>query len=312
MYIVTHRTIFFWITGVVLAFAVGAIAVFGLPLSIDFTGGSLVEVNYTNTRPTLDALKQDISVIPLGETSLRESGANGVVLRARTLTPTEHDAILKALSKNGTATLTESRFTSIGPSLGSELGKKALWAIIAVILAIVLYIAWAFRKVSKPVSSWIYGGTVIVILVHDVIIPTGFYAILCQITGAQVDSLFVVALLAILGYSVNDTIVIFDRVREHLGRNEKMNVREPFDEVVGQAIYETLGRSINTSLTVVLAVLALALLGSHVTVNFALVLLVGVIAGTYSSILLAAPLLIPLAKRFAKDAVVTNHKKHNR
>ena len=147
MYIVTHRTTFFWITGVVLALAIASIITFGLPLSIDFTGGSLVEVNYTATRPALDALKQDISVIPLGETSLRESGANGVVLRARTLTPAEHDAILQALSEKGTAPLTESRYTSIGPSLGSELGTKALYAIIAVILAIVLYIAWAFRKV---------------------------------------------------------------------------------------------------------------------------------------------------------------------
>jgi preprotein translocase subunit SecF len=309
MYIVSHRTIFFWITGAVLALAVAAIVIFGLPLSIDFTGGSLVEVNYTATRPDIETLKHSISVLPLGETSLRESGKNGVVLRARTLTPEEHQAILTALSQNDTAKFTESRFTSIGPALGSELGTKALWAIIAVILAIVLYIAWAFRKVSKPVSSWIYGVTVIVILVHDVLIPTGFYAILCKITGAQVDSLFVVALLAILGYSVNDTIVIFDRVREHLKRNETTNVREPFDEVVGKAIRETIGRSINTSLTVVLALIALALLGSVVTVNFALVLLVGVIAGTYSSILLAAPLLVPMARWFAKDVVVT-HKKN--
>ncbi len=312
MYIVSHRSIFFWITGGILAVAVAAILFFGLPLSIDFTGGSLVEVNYTSARPDLATLKQSMSVLPLGETSLRESGANGVVLRARTLSPDEHAAILKILSQNNTAQFTENRFTSIGPSLGSELGKKALWAIVAVILAIVLYIAWAFRKVSKPVSSWIYGGTVIVILVHDLLIPTGFYAIMCKLMGVQVDALFVVALLAILGYSVNDTIVIFDRVREHLARNEKTNVREPFDEVVGKAIVETLGRSINTSLTVVLALIALAFLGSAVTFNFALVLLVGVVAGTYSSILLAAPLLIPLAKRFAKDAVVTGHKKSNR
>jgi preprotein translocase subunit SecF len=308
MYIVSHRRIFFWATGIVLAIAVAAIVLFGLPLSIDFTGGSLIEATYTTPRPDLNTLKQDVSIIPLGETSLRESGTNGIVLRSRTLTPEEHNAILSALTDNGAAQLTENRFTSIGPSLGSELGKKALWAILAVILAIVLYIAWAFRKVSRPVSSWVYGVTVIVILVHDVLIPTGFYAILAHFTGAQVDSLFVVALLAILGYSVNDTIVIFDRVREHLRRNEDKNAKQPFDEVVGQAIYETLGRSINTSLTVVLALLALIFLGSTVTVNFALVLLVGVIAGTYSSILLAAPLLVPMARWFARDALISNSK----
>ncbi len=140
------------------------------------------------------------------------------------------------------------------------------------------------------------------------IIPAGFYAILCHFTGSQVDSLFVVALLAILGYSVNDTIVIFDRVREHLHNNEHGKISEPFEETVGKSITETLGRSINTSLTVVLALLALVFIGSKDTVDFALVLLVGVVAGTYSSILLAAPLLVPLAQRFAKSPEIKKKK----
>ena len=301
MYIVNHRSIFFWITGILVAVAIGAIGFFGLPRSIDFTGGSLVEVQYTNATPNLNGLKADLGSLKLGETSLTKSGTNGVILRAPTLTPEQHTNILAVLSNNGQNAFTEKRFTSVGPSLGSELEKKAIWALGAVILAIVLYIAWAFRKVSRPLSSWVYGLTVIAILIHDIIIPTGFYAILAHFTGAQVDTLFVVALLAILGYSVNDTIVIFDRVREHLRRNETTNVKEPFDEVVGKAITETLGRSINTSLTVMLALIALAVLGSPATINFALVLLVGVVAGTYSSILLAAPLLIPLARKFAKQ-----------
>jgi preprotein translocase subunit SecF len=301
MYIVRNRKFFFILTGVLLAGAIGAIAFFGLPLSIDFTGGSLVEVSYTNPRPSIDALNADVKQLALGEGTVLPSGTNGALLRTRTLTPEEHNAVLAALSENGKAPLTELRFNSIGPSLGAELGLKSLYALLAVIAAIMLYIAWAFRRVSRPVSSWVYGGIVVVILVHDVIIPTGFYAILCHFTGAQVDSLFVVALLAILGYSVNDTIVIFDRVREHLHRNIEHNVKEPFELTVGKSVTETLGRSINTSLTVVLALLALAFIGSSATVNFAWVLLVGVIAGTYSSILLAAPLLIPLANRFAKD-----------
>jgi len=332
MYIVNHRGIFFTITGIILAVAVAAIIFFGLPLSIDFTGGSLVEVSYTSARPNLDTLKHNVDQLALGEVSLRESGTNGVTLRSRTLTPAEHEEVLAALGGNAvaasstasttpiaakpltalapkvatstvatsTAGLTELRFTSIGPSLGTELAKKALYALIAVILAIMLYIAWAFRRVSKPVSSWTYGGIVVLILFHDVIVPTGFYAILCHFTGAQVDSLFAVALLAILGYSVNDTIVIFDRVREHLHDNEHAKLVEPFDETVGKSVTQTLGRSINTSLTVVLALLALIIFGGKDTVNFAIVLLVGVVAGTYSSILLAAPLLVPLAQRFAK------------
>lgn len=312
MYIVNHRTLFFTITGILLAIALGAIVFFRLPLSIDFAGGSLVEVSYTNTRPELSVVTEKVKQLALGEVSVRESGANGVTVRTRTLTPEEHDKVLLALSENNTQALTELRFNSIGPSMGAELGKKALYALLAVISAIMLYIAWAFRSVSKPVSSWVYGLVVVVILIHDVLIPAGFYAILGHYTGSQVDSLFVVALLAILGYSVNDTIVIFDRIREHLRTNEHDKLVEPFDITVGKSITETLGRSINTSLTVVLALLALVFIGSKETMDFALVLLVGVIAGTYSSILLAAPLLVPLAKRFAKDAVVLDSGKKKR
>jgi preprotein translocase subunit SecF len=308
MYIVRNRKVFFIITGILLAIAIGAIAIFGLPLSIDFTGGSIVEVSYTATRPDLDTLTKGVDQLSLGEVSLRESGVNGVTLRSRTLTPDEHTKVLAALSEGGAASLTELRFNSIGPSLGAELGIKSLYALLAVIAAIMLYIAFAFRRVSRPVSSWVYGLIVVVILIHDVIIPTGFYAILAHFTGAQVDSLFVVALLAILGYSVNDTIVIFDRVREHLKNNEEQGVKETFDVTVGKSVTETLGRSINTSLTVVLALLALVFVGSSATVNFAWVLLVGVIAGTYSSILLAAPLLVPLAHKFAKGAITVSNK----
>lgn len=323
MYIVTHRRIFFTLTGILLAVAVGSILVFGLPLSIDFTGGSLVEVQYQGQRPPIPELTKNVQQLAIGEISLRESGANDVVLRTRTLSPSEHEQVLSALGTEVASTsapaaitgaasttastsaiagarFTELQFNSIGPSLGSELATKAFYALIAVIVAIMFYIAWAFRRVSRPVSSWVYGAIVVVILFHDVIIPAGFYAILAHFTGAQVDSLFAVALLAILGYSVNDTIVIFDRVREHLHTNEEHKLVEPFEQTVGKSVTETLGRSINTSLTVVLALLALIIFGGKETVNFALVLLVGVVAGTYSSILLAAPLLVPLAERFAK------------
>ena len=146
-----------------------------------------------------------------------------------------------------------------------------------------------------------YGVSVIVILLHDLLIPAGLYAVLAHFTGSQIDTLFVVALLAILGYSVNDTIVIFDRVREHLAKNAKVGAKQDFAEVVGRSITETLGRSINTSFTVVLALTALAFFGSPVTLDFSLVLLAGVIAGTYSSILLAAPLLVPLSRMLAKN-----------
>lgn len=298
MNIAIHRTVYFWITGIILAAAIGAILFFGLPLDIDFTGGSLMQINYQNGRPALSDIQKEIAIVPLGAVSVRALGTNAVSIRTRTMTPAEHSAVLTELSQN--ASTTELSYTSVGPTLGSQFASKALWAILAVVLAIILYIAFAFRKVSRPVPSWSYGLTVIAILVHDLLIPAGFFAILAHFTGAEVDSLFVTALLALLGYSVNDTIIIFDRIREHLALNEKTNTIEPFEITVGKSISETMTRSINTSLTVVLALLTLVLLGAAATHTFALVMLVGVIAGTYSSILLAAPLLIPLAKKFIK------------
>ncbi|MFA6279139.1 MAG: protein translocase subunit SecF [Candidatus Paceibacterota bacterium] len=298
MNIVTYRTVYFWITGIILAGALGAIFFFGLPLDVDFTGGSLMQVSYQSERPAISEIEQQVATVPLGTVFIRASDTDAVSIRTRTMTPAEHDAVLGVLARS--ASTTEISYTSVGPTLGGQFASKALWAILAVALAIILYIAFAFRKVSRPVPSWGYGLAVIVCLLHDLIIPTGLFAILAHFSSVQVDALFVTALLALLGYSVNDTIVIFDRVREHLAYNEKTRIVETFEQTVGKSISETMTRSINTSLTVVLALLALVLFGAAATRTFSLVMLVGVIAGTYSSILLAAPLLIPLARKFAK------------
>jgi preprotein translocase subunit SecF len=306
MYIVKHRTFFFWLTGLVLAGAVASIAVFGLPLSIDFTGGSLVEVAYEEARPDLTAARAAVEATGITGASVRESGENGLVVRTHTLTSEEHEALLLALAGGNVEAITELRYTTIGPSLGSELATKALYALMVVSLFIVLYIALVFRKVSKPVPSWGYGLIVILMLAIDIVVPAGFFAAYAHFTGAQVDSLFVVALLALLGYCVNDVIVIFDRVREHLKWNAQRKEanpkepEEPFDVTVGKSIDETMGRSINTSLTVALALVAIILFGAEATRNFALVMLVGVVIGTFSSITRSAPLLIPIAKAFSK------------
>lgn len=298
MYIVTHRGLFFWITGVMLAAAISAILAFGLPLGIDFTGGSLMQVGYEGTVPPLATIQEQVAVVPLGAVSVRAAGTNAVSIRTRTMTPAEHEAVFASISAS--ASTTELSYTSVGPALGSQFASKALWAIFAVVFVIVLYIAFAFRKVSKPVPSWGYGLTVVAMLAIDLIVPAGFYAALCRYTGVQVDSLFVVALLALLGYVVNDIIVVFDRVREHLARNEKIGLKESFEDTIGKSIDETMTRSINTSLTVALALLALIYFGAEATRDFALVMLVGVVAGTFSSICRSAPLLIPLAKWFDK------------
>lgn len=306
MNIVTYRTAYFWITGLILAGALGAILFFGLPLSIDFTGGSLIQARYQEARPALADIQDQLAIVPIGAVSVRASGSDAVSIRSRSLTPEEHVAVLAALAQSASMDstssprVTELSYTSVGPTLGGQFANKAIWATLAVALAITLYIAFAFRKVSRPLPSWGYGLTVIAILAHDLVIPAGFFAVLAHFTGAEVDALFITALLALLGYSVNDTIVIFDRIREHLALNDKTGNKELFEQTVGKSISETMTRSINTSLTVALALLALVLFGAEATRNFSLVMLVGVIAGTYSSILLAAPLLIPLARKFTK------------
>jgi len=301
MFVVTHRRFFFWLTGAILVAALGAILFLGLPLGLDFTGGSLMQVRYENARPPLSNIQQEVSAVPLGAVSVRALGADAVAIRSRALTPEEHTAVLAAISHNAQAT--ELAFTSVGPSLGAQFAHKALWALLAVIFAIVLYIAWAFRKVSRPVPSWGYGLTVVAMLAIDIIVPAGFFAAYAHFTGAEVDSLFIVALLALLGYCVNDVIVVFDRVREHLARNMRENNKESFEVTIGKSISETVTRSINTAATVALALIALIYLGAPATRTFALVMLVGVIAGTFSSICRSAPLLIPLARWFARPKV---------
>lgn len=298
MYIIKHRSLFFWITGIILAASLGAIAAYGLPLGLDFTGGSLMQVSYKDGRPPLSVIQEQIAPVSLGAVSVRAVGEDAIAIRSRALTPVEHESVLSALS--ATASATELSYTSVGPALGSQFTNKALWAILAVVIVIVLYIAFAFRKVSRPVPGWGYGITVVAMLAIDIIVPTGFFAAFAHFTGAEVDSLFIVALLSLLGYCVNDIIVIFDRIREHLAKNERMNNKESFEDTIGKSIDETMTRSINTALTVVLALLALIYFGADTTRNFALVMLVGVVAGTFSSICRSAPLLIPIARWFDK------------
>jgi len=298
MFIINHRGFFFWLTGLLLVASLGAIFAYGLPLGIDFTGGSMMQVQYAQTRPAVTDIESQIAPLALGAVSVRAVGTDSISIRTRTQTPAEHEAVLAAIS--GTASSTELAYTSVGPALGSQFANKALWAIFAVIFVIMLYIAFAFRKVSKPLPSWGYGLTVVAMLAIDIIVPAGFYAAYCHFTGAEVDSLFIVALLSLLGYCVNDVIVIFDRIREHLARNSRENNKESFEDTIGKSISETMTRSINTALTVVLALLALIFLGADTTRNFALVMLVGVVAGTFSSIARSAPLLIPLANWFNK------------
>jgi preprotein translocase subunit SecF len=272
-----------------------SIAFLGLKPGVDLKGGALLEVSYEAGRPNIEEMRARVSSLPLGEIRVQPTGDRGLIVRSRDINANEKDALLQALSLEGTPAR-EERFTSIGPTIGKELRDKAWIAIVLVSLATVLYIAFVFRHVSKPVASWKYGAISIVTLLHDIIIPAGLFSLLGYFFGAEVDSLFIVAILTILGISINDTIVVFDRIRENLKVNGERHIKESFETTVGHSVDQTIARSINTSMTVIIALLALYFFGPDSTRMFALTLTVGMIAGSYSSIFLASPLLVTWEK----------------
>lgn len=304
MFVIKHKNLFFLFSGLVVALAVFSIFFFGLKMSIEFTGGSLMEVSYQGERPS----PHDIAAVAeklFGEKSaVQEVGERGFILRTRELTSAEHGELFTRLSFDGTYAPAEERYTLIGPSIGEELRTKAWYAILLVLFGIVLFVMFAFRnsgekdeKSSGP-AGWHYGVIALITLAHDVVVPVGLFAFLgSMFIDAELNTLFVTALLAILGYSVHDTIVVFDRVREYVRRDKEEHHREPLQTLVGKSLSATYVRSMNTSLTTLLALLALIIFGDSATFYFAIALAAGIIAGTYSSIFLAAPLLLVFQKK---------------
>ncbi len=285
MFILRHKKIFFIFSGLLVLAAIVGIVSRGFNWGIDFTGGSVLEINYTDTVPTT-AQVQATAKIALPSASVQQVGTSGFLIRSAELTQAQKDDFLKTLGSTGK--FEEKRFNTIGPSVGKELRAKSLVSIVLVSLAIILFVAFAFRSVTKPIASWKYGIVVIMVLFHDVLIPAGAFAW----WGIQVDTLFVVGLLTILGVSVNDTIVVFDRIRENLKNLHHGKDALPFDQIVGKSISETFTRSVMTSVTVLLALLALVLFGPDSTRELSITMFLGMFFGTYSSIFVAAPLLV--------------------
>lgn len=286
--IIGYRRIGYIFSGVLVTLSIAALAVWGLRLGIDFTGGSLIELNYPDGRPSVEDVR---GAIPeeFGSPQVTPVGESGYVIRLMTLTEEQHQSVLSALAE-GQDSLEEQRFTSIGPTIGVELRTKAIYALIAVLAAILIYVAWAFRKVSHPVPSWQYGAAGIVALFHDVIITLGIFAALGYFLDVEIGTLFITALLTVLGFSVHDTIVVFDRVRDNLHRLEDKR----FPKVVNTSLNETMSRSINTSFTTLLVLLFSLFFGGASITFFVLALVIGIIFGTYSSIFVASPLLVSL------------------
>lgn len=294
MFVIEKRKIFFTISGLLVLLSLILVFTKGLQMGIDFTGGSIIEVEYTATEgslssaPTVTEIHSRVDALEFGAVSVQPTGESGYIFRTQDLSEEERLTLTDSISFDGFV-LEEKRINTIGPTIGAELRSKAWIAIATVVIAIILFIAYVFRGVSEPVSSWRYGFIAVVALIHDIVIPTG----VASLVGVEVDSLFVIALLAILGLSVNDTIVVFDRVRENI-RNK---VSKHFDETVGKSLEQTYVRSINTSITTLFVVLTLFFLGPDTTKDFALILATGLVAGTYSSIFLASPLLVEVEKR---------------
>ncbi len=290
MFIVKQKIIFFIISIVLVSLSVFAMFRFGFNFGIDFTGGSILEIKYLETRPELSVIKDDLSQVGISGFIVTPLADESISIKTKPINQDEKGLIIRTLSKMGDIPLKEQKFNSIGPSIGGELKNKSYVAVLVVILCIVLYIMFAFRKLSKPLT---YGLATIIALVHDVVVATGAYIYWISYRGGEIDLLFITAILAILGYSVHDTIVVFDRTRENL----LLKKGDSLEETVGLSIKETFGRSINTSVTIFLALLCLYFIGSQATLNFSFVLLVGVVVGTYSSIFLASPLLIVLNRK---------------
>ncbi|MEK7089456.1 MAG: protein translocase subunit SecF [Patescibacteria group bacterium] len=285
--LIENRNIFFGFSAVMMVLSVILVMTLGLKQGIDLKGGTQWEIKFASATVTTDAVKTVIVNLGDKDGSVRQTSDGSFVIRIKGLNETQHAQYKTAFMTLGE--FKEQNFSSIGPTIGIELRNRSIKAIIFVLLGISLYIAYAFRKVSKPISSWKYGFATLISLFHDVVIPIGFLALLGWWKGVELDTNFIVALLVVMGFSVHDTIVVFDRIRENLLTHRGKNFT--LAEIINISVRETFVRSINTTLTLVIVLVALLLLGPSSLFYFILIILVGTVFGTYSSIFFACPIL---------------------
>ncbi|MCA9374202.1 protein translocase subunit SecF [Candidatus Peregrinibacteria bacterium] len=331
--IVSNRKKVYWFSGIMLAAVLIGWPVFGMRLGLDFTGGSLIEISTENKDLSIDQVKeglittsQNLSAADLTEENSEESedvaetsspavpsiqnteekvdfekslvvkSGDGFIIKTPHMSSAYHDALIAKLTEH-IGPFEENRFATVGPTVGQSLQQKAIVAILAAVVMIILYVAFAFRKVPRSIGKWRFGLCAIAALVHDLGIMIGVYIYLGMTMGVEVDALFITAMLTVLGFSVHDTIVVFDRIRENL-KHQKRD--ETFAEVANRALNETMARSLNTSISTLIVLLALALLGAPTIKFFVIALLVGIVSGTYSSIFVATPLLVDWQERYHK------------
>jgi len=290
MQIIKHKNIFLAVSTAIVVIAALGVILLGFKPGIDFTGGTLWQVELVEKEVSRQELSNWLQgELAFEQVSITQPSSGGYQIRTTELTETEHQEALEQLTTEF-GPVTELRFESLGSAIGKELRDKALWAFLINLLAISAYIAYAFRKVSFPISSWKYAAVTLITLFHDAIIPMGLFAFLGYFAGIEIDTNFIVAMLVVVGFSVHDTIVVFDRIREKLRLSNVS--KKGFANLVNESVNETIARSVNTSITLIVVLVALYMIGASTLSYFVLAILVGTLAGTYSSIFVASPLLV--------------------
>ncbi|MEI6477956.1 MAG: protein translocase subunit SecF [bacterium] len=290
--IIGTRTRWYILSLVLILPGIISLIVWGLPVGIDFKGGTMQELHFTGTAPGIDQVRTELAGTKINGLGVQSSSGNDLIIRFPiTDNGQARDAGNKILAqvKKDHPGATETSFQSIGGSVASSTTTKAAEAVVITSIAIIFFIAWSFGSVPKPASSWRFGVTAILALAHDILFMVGAFSLIGHFfPGVEVDSLFITAVLTILGFSTNDTIVVFDRIRENLRRSPGRS----FAEIANSSLNQTLARSLNTSMTVLIVLITLLVLGGPSIRNFILALTLGVAIGTYSSIFNASPLLV--------------------
>ena len=288
--IIGKRKIFLSISAVLVGVSIIALFLWGLNFGIDFTGGALLELKFSESAPSANELREELQDLNINSLMVQSTDDNSAIFRFKDESRETYNAIIEKLSQKNS--FEELRYDVVGPAAGKDLKSKSFNSIIIVLIIIILYIAFVFRKVSRPVSSWKYGIAAIIALAHNIIIVLGVFAFLGKFYGTEINIPFIAAILTVLGYSVNDTIVIFDRIRENLPKSS-----DNFIGTVGRSLNQSLTRSINTSFTTLLVLIAIIVFGGDSIREFVLALAIGIFVGTYSSICVASPILIMFNKK---------------
>ena len=286
MNIIKHRYLYFAISLLVIVPGIIALIVWGLPLAIDFTGGSMLEVKFdSGTAPQPAQVYELLNTEGLADSTVQSAGTDSIIIRSKEMSEEVKTKLINDMQTAYNSKITINSFESVGPTVGQEVTKRAVLAVALAALAIILYITFAFRGVQH---SFRYGTAAILAMIHDVLVVVGMEALVGHFVNWEADSMFLTAVLTVIGFSVHDTIVVFDRIRENSAIYRKLS----FTEVVNHSTVQTLARSINTQLTVMLCLLAMALFGGVTIRHFVTILLIGVFSGTYSSIFNASPILV--------------------